>query len=180
MFDRLLPTLHTVPSSSTSFHCNDSYIQTLTIAETENEICTSSTPPPSPSVFAQGTPKENRLNNQYSRCSVTTKAVKSAQAVNNHGIHVENLIQIKPLAFKHNSTTPICCLKMALLNVRSLVSKTFLVNDLIHENKLDSIPLTETWLDATGSKELIETAPPDFTFTHCTKYNRKGGGVAIP
>ena len=40
---------------------------------------------------------------------------------------------------------------MALLNVRSLANKTFLVSDLISSHKLACIFLTETWLDATGS-----------------------------
>lgn len=53
---------------------------------------------------------------------------------------------------------------MALLNVRSLTNKTFIVNDIIRSHKLDCILLTETWLDETGSKELIEASPSIFHF----------------
>ena len=53
-------------------------------------------------------------------------------------------------------------LKMALLNVRSLNNKTFIVNDTITSHQLDCILLTETWLNETGSKELIEASPSKF------------------
>ena len=39
-------------------------------------------------------------------------------------------------------------LKIGLLNVRSLTSKTVIVNELITDHNLDVIGLTETWLKA--------------------------------
>ena len=36
---------------------------------------------------------------------------------------------------------------LALLNVRSLAGKSFLMNDFIADHKLDVLFLTETWLD---------------------------------
>ncbi len=43
---------------------------------------------------------------------------------------------------------------------------------------LDCILLTETWLDETDNKELIEACPPNFSFLHCSRVDKKGGGVA--
>ncbi len=74
--------------------------------------------------------------------------------------------------------TSICSLKFALLNVRSLINKTFIINDFITSHRLNCILLTETWLDATGSKELTEASPPNFSFLHCYRENTRGGGVA--
>lgn len=67
---------------------------------------------------------------------------------------------------------------MAHLNVRSLSNKTFIVNDIIRSYGLDCIILTETWLDETGTKELIEASPSNFSFSHCTRPSKKGGGIA--
>ena len=70
--------------------------------------------------------------------------------------------------------------KFALLNVRSLSGKSFLINDLICSNKLDFLFLTETWLDQTNCDTvLIESAPPDFEFLNATRPSKKGGGIAF-
>lgn len=43
---------------------------------------------------------------------------------------------------------------------------------------LDCILLTEMWHDETGNIELIEACPPKFSFLHCPRVEKKGGGVA--
>lgn len=69
---------------------------------------------------------------------------------------------------------------MALLNIRSLVGKSFLINDFIIKHNLDFIFLTETWLSVNNSDTvLIESAPPGFIFINEARIHRKGGGVAI-
>ena len=68
---------------------------------------------------------------------------------------------------------------MALLNVRSLSNKTFIVNDIIRSYGLDCIILTETWVDETGTKELIEASPSNFSFSHYSRSSKKGGGIAV-
>lgn len=50
---------------------------------------------------------------------------------------------------------------MAFLTHRSPGNKTFIDNGIIKSHGLDCI-LTETWLDETGGKELIEVSPPNF------------------
>ncbi len=113
------------------------------------------------------------------RKDVLGEALQFRQVQNNRGSRAENFIKIKTFALQSDSTTTTSCLRTALLNVRSLVNKTFLVNNLISTNQLDHIFLTETWLDTTGNKELIETAPTNFNFSHCTRSHRKGGGIAF-
>lgn len=61
---------------------------------------------------------------------------------------------------------------------QSLINKTFIINDLITSHRLNCFLLTETWLDETGSKELIEASPPNFSSLHCSRENSRGGGVA--
>ena len=67
---------------------------------------------------------------------------------------------------------------MALLNIRSLTGKTFLINELIRDYKLDCMFLTETWLDANGSPALIEASPPNYSFSQSFRSGKKGGGTA--
>ena len=67
---------------------------------------------------------------------------------------------------------------MALLNVRSLLNKTFIINDLILDNKLDCLFLTETWLGMDAPVVLTEASPPNFNFTFSFRNGRKSGGTA--
>ena len=77
---------------------------------------------------------------------------------------------------------------MALWNIRSLTTKTFIVNDLISEYNLDCLFLTETWLNENGAAALIEACPPNYSFSHSFRKTivmrrkrarrKKGGGTA--
>ena len=64
-------------------------------------------------------------------------------------------------------------LNVLLLNVRAITSKTFLMNDLITELKVDCMFLTETWLSSDCSAALIESSIPDYSFSYSI---RKGKG----
>lgn len=90
------------------------------------------------------------------------------------------LIPCQPNHVPKNNNNASSTLKLALLNVRSLAGKRFLINDFIIEHKLDFMFLTETWLDQNNSAAvLIESTPPNFSFMSEARMHKKGGGVAI-
>ena len=67
---------------------------------------------------------------------------------------------------------------MALLNVRSLLNKTFIINDLILDNNIDCMFLTETWLSTDGPATLLEASPPNYKFSFSLRTGKRGGGTA--
>ena len=68
---------------------------------------------------------------------------------------------------------------MALLNIRSISKdKTLTVNELIRDNGLSAIFLTETWLNENGSAALIEASPPNYSFFQSIRTAKLGGGTA--
>ncbi|KAL7406155.1 hypothetical protein ABVT39_014107 [Epinephelus coioides] len=77
----------------------------------------------------------------------------------------------------HEERTFSTNIKMAVLNVRSLLNKSFIINDLILDNNLDSILLTETWL-GTNAPVLTEASPPNFNFLYFIRGGKRGGGTA--
>ena len=60
----------------------------------------------------------------------------------------------------------------------TLLNKTFIINDLILDNKLDCLFLTETWLGTDAPVILTEASPSNFNFTFSFRSGRKGGGTA--
>ncbi|KAJ0055115.1 hypothetical protein NL108_009851 [Boleophthalmus pectinirostris] len=73
---------------------------------------------------------------------------------------------------------PLTC-KMGLLNVRSLANKSFIINDMIVDEALDCMFLTETWTGTDGAVTLNETTPPNYSYSYSSRLNKKGGGTAI-
>ena len=67
---------------------------------------------------------------------------------------------------------------MALFNVHSLSNESFIINDLILQNNLDCLFLTETWLSTDAPAVLTETSPPNFSFLFSNRSGRRGGGTA--
>ena len=70
-------------------------------------------------------------------------------------------------------------LNLGLFNIRSLLNKPSSVNDLICEEKLDLIFLTETWLGTDGAVSLAAACPPNYSFIQSVREGKKGGGLAI-
>ena len=86
--------------------------------------------------------------------------------------------QIPPkhkLPLSHN---PEQKLKLGLFNIRSLLNKPSSIKDIIQEEKLDIIFLTETWLGTAGADPLAAACPPNYNFTHSGREAKKGGGLA--
>ena len=72
-------------------------------------------------------------------------------------------------------------INLALFNIRSLLNKPSTVNDLICDEKLDILFLTETWLGTDGNVALALACPPKYSFLHSVrggKKGKKGGGLA--
>lgn len=67
---------------------------------------------------------------------------------------------------------------MALLNVRSLTNKTFILNDFILSADLDFMFLTETWLQPTDCSQLVEACPPHSECFNQPRVSGRGGGIA--
>ncbi|XP_013859206.1 RNA-directed DNA polymerase from mobile element jockey [Austrofundulus limnaeus] len=67
--------------------------------------------------------------------------------------------------------------KLALLNVRSLTNKTFIMNDFFCSNSLDFMFLTETWLSPGELSVFSELLPVDCTFFNTPRLSGRGGGV---
>ena len=65
--------------------------------------------------------------------------------------HLSNFTCIPRQPVQTNRTQSFKHKKIALLNVRSLSGKTFLINDCIVRQKLDFLFFTETWLDQDNS-----------------------------
>ncbi len=67
---------------------------------------------------------------------------------------------------------------MALVNARSLLNKTFILNDFFIQHDLDFLFISETWLNVRETHALIELSPDDCTFFSTPRTTGRGGGLA--
>ncbi|MGL4905830.1 MAG: endonuclease/exonuclease/phosphatase family protein, partial [Plesiomonas sp.] len=88
----------------------------------------------------------------------------------------KNLIVIKPDYYKITEQKQF--LKLGLLNIRSLTPKAVIINEIITDNSLDVICLTETWLKPNDYFGLNESCPPGYCYKNKCRPTGRGGGVA--
>lgn len=66
-----------------------------------------------------------------------------------------------------------------LLNTQSVGNKTFEIRDLINDENMDVLAVTETWLNKCDNAKIAEMTPITHTFLHNPRNERRGGGVGI-
>lgn len=70
-------------------------------------------------------------------------------------------------------------LKCAILNARSVVNKTFIIQDFFSSHSLELLFLTETWIKPGESAAFSELLPPGCVFIDTPRSTGRGGGVAV-
>src|SRR6267154_1394597 len=75
---------------------------------------------------------------------------------------------------------------MGLVNARSMVNKTALIHDVIKDNRLDFLAVTETWVyNDSPEVHKKDAAPPGYSIVHAHRDTsrstgkRQGGGIAF-
>lgn len=124
-----------------------------------------------PHSYPLSTPKQIGLLNAR---SLSYKSFRSCQI--RRRSDPRYLVKIK------TQSIPVCPnperIKLALLNIRSLSSKSFYINDFISQHSLSFLFLTECWLSSTASAILLESSPPNYGFLYSSRQDKRGGGVA--
>lgn len=90
-----------------------------------------------------------------------------------HGAHTCLLRSLRP-----SSLPPPSTVKMALINIRSLNNKTFILKNFFSAHTLDFLLLTETWQKPGDVSAFSELLPPSCSFFSCPRATGRGGGVA--
>jgi len=71
-------------------------------------------------------------------------------------------------------------LHCSLVNARSLLSRSHIVQHHIIENNLDFVAITESWLPVESGDEILRgTCPAGYSGLHVPRMGRRGGGVAV-
>lgn len=96
--------------------------------------------------------------------------------------NLNNLISIKRQAMVSSSRKS-CVekLKFGLINARSINNKTELIKDIVSDNEIDVLAVTETWLRAGEDNDFVmrDICPYGFIFTHIPRSTGSCGGVGL-
>lgn len=88
----------------------------------------------------------------------------------------------KPLGYKNNKKSVINGAKGGLLNCRSANEKELVISELITDNNLSFLILTETWWSDDDSKSLVSRGfitPNGYDLRHAPRQSGTGGGVGL-
>ena len=58
-------------------------------------------------------------------------------------------------------------------------SKTIQIREMLNEQSLDILAISETWLNEYDTSRITEMTPPTHTFLHSPREGRRGGGVGM-
>ena len=103
--------------------------------------------------------------------------VSAKQSKPNHN----NLINV-PLIKNFSSCDAESCssLRIGLLNARSVANKATEINELIVDQCLDILFITETWLKESGNgTSITDLVPTGYTLHHNPRDQKRGGGVGV-
>ena len=75
--------------------------------------------------------------------------------------------------------TDLSLVRVALINTRSVVNKTFILNDFFISHSLDFLLLTETWLKPGDNSVFSELLPPSCSFFSSPRASGRGGGLLL-
>ena len=79
----------------------------------------------------------------------------------------------------HDPTNANRHIKLCLLNAQSLVNKATDICELIQQEQIDILALTETWLYKNEDVVLNEATPPGYKILHTPRNSGRGGGVGV-
>jgi len=113
------------------------------------------------------------------RSPMTVNPASPRLRVRGGGVNFNN---IRPLEYARCSQTPEhLAAKLALLNARSVSSKTFILKDFFIQRHLDILFLTETWIGAGAGESSVfgELCPSNCSFISTPRSTGRGGGIAM-
>ena len=109
---------------------------------------------------------------QSLRCEIRSPPARQTRVVN-------NLILVAPPKRRRRDRSD-ATIQFGLLNTRSAVSKAALLHDVISDNHLDVLCVTETWIPADAPNAVkLDIAPPHYQVIHRHRIGKPGGGVAV-
>ncbi len=91
----------------------------------------------------------------------------------------KNVSALNRVECPSSSSTPPCLVKAALLNARSVNNKAVLLSDIIIEEEIDLVCLTETWHKQCDGVLFNELTPTGYGLLEIPRATGRGGGIIV-